>query len=319
MTASKRFDVTVVGELNLDLILYGLPAELAPERELLASGQTLTLGSSSAILAHNLAVLGSRVGFISRIGDDPLGQLSVDRLAAGGVDVSRVRKAGGSISTGLTVILHHSGFRNILTYPGTMFEMNFEDLDIEFLADSLHFHLSSFFLHRALQPRMRELFATMKARGLTTSLDVNDDPEDRWDSGVWDVLPYVDIFFLNAREIEKLTGKPDLDSGVARLAAAVPHVVVKLGAGGALIAHCDGTLRRAAAPANVVDVVGAGDSFDAGFLHQFVRGASLDLCLDFANLTGAFSTTRPGGTEAFRDPKALADFLERNWRSGVAQ
>ncbi|MGH9404870.1 MAG: carbohydrate kinase family protein [Terriglobia bacterium] len=319
MTSSKRFDVTVVGELNLDLILYGLPAEMAPERELLASGLTLTLGSSSAILAHNLAVLGSRVGFISRIGDDALGQLSVDHLSASGVDVSRVRKAGGPISTGLTVILPHSGFRNILTYPGTMFEMNFEDLDIEFLADSRHFHLSSFFLHRALQPRMRELFATMKARGLTTSLDVNDDPEDRWDSGIWDVLPYVDIFFLNARELEKLTGKPDLESGVARLAAAAPHVVVKLGADGALLAHSGGTLRRAAAPGNVVDVVGAGDSFDAGFIHQFVRGASLDLCLDFANLAGAFSTTRPGGTEAFRDAKRLEDFLERNWRSGVAQ
>lgn len=319
MASSKRFDVTVAGELNLDLILYGLPPELTPEREHLASGLTLTLGSSSAILAHNLAVLGSRVGFISRIGDDPLGQLSVDRLAASGVDVSRVRRVAGPTTTGLTVILPHSGFRNILTYPGTMFEMNFEDLDLDFLADSRHFHLSSFFLHRSLLPRTRELFAAMKAKGLTTSLDVNDDPEDQWDSGVWDVLPFVDIFFLNAREIEKLTGKPGLDSGVERLAAAVPHVVVKLGAGGALLAHRGETLRSPAVHADVVDVVGAGDSFDAGFLHQFVRGASLDICLDFANLSGAFSTTRPGGTEAFRDPQRLEAFLERNLRSGVAR
>lgn len=319
MTSPKRFDVTVAGELNLDLILYGLPPELTPEREHLASGLSLTLGSSSAILAHNLAALGSRVGFISRIGDDPLGQLSVERLATSGVDVSRVRRVSGSTSTGLTVILPRSGFRNICTYPGTMFEMNFEDLDLDFLADSRHFHLSSFFLHRALLPRTRELFAAMKARGLTTSLDVNDDPEDRWDSGVWNVLPYVDIFFLNARELEKITGKPDLPSGVARLADAVPNVVVKLGADGALLAHRGGTLRSPAVHANVVDVVGAGDSFDAGFLHQFVRGASLDLCLDFGDLTGAFSTTRPGGTEAFRDPQHLEAFLEKNWRSGVAR
>lgn len=319
MASSKHFDVTVVGELNLDLILYGLPSELTPEREHLASGLALTLGSSSAILAHNLAVLSSRVGFISRIGDDPLGQLSVDRLAAGGVDVSRVRKVAGPVSTGLTVILPHSGFRNIFTYPGTMFEMDFEDLDLDFLSDSRHFHLSSFFLHRALQPRIPELFAAMKSKGLTTSLDVNDDPDDRWDSGVWDVLPYVDVFFLNARELEKLTGKRGLESGIERIAAIVPHVVVKLGADGALLVHRGGTFRRAAAPVDVVDVVGAGDSFDAGFLHQFVRGAGLDLCLEFANLTGAFSTTRPGGTEAFRDPKHLEDFLEKNQRSGVAQ
>ena len=50
-----RFDVTIAGELNLDLILYGLPEQLAPERELLADRMMLTLGSSSAIVAHNLA------------------------------------------------------------------------------------------------------------------------------------------------------------------------------------------------------------------------------------------------------------------------
>src|SRR5712692_3311556 len=68
-----RFDITIAGELNLDLILYGLPETLVPERELLADRMMLTLGSSSAIVAHNLAALGSRVGFQSRIGDDPLG------------------------------------------------------------------------------------------------------------------------------------------------------------------------------------------------------------------------------------------------------
>jgi sugar/nucleoside kinase (ribokinase family) len=65
-----RFDVTIAGELNLDLILYGLPQELPPEREIVTNQMMLTLGSSSAIVAHNLAALGARVGFISRIGDD---------------------------------------------------------------------------------------------------------------------------------------------------------------------------------------------------------------------------------------------------------
>src|SRR6516165_2860376 len=181
MKNTPRFDVTVVGELNLDLILYGLPEELEPEHELLADRLTLTLGSSSAIFAHNLSVLGSRVGFISRTGDDPLGQNSLQWLAEGGVDVSRVRKVAGPVSTGLTVILQYAGHRNILTYPGTMFEMCFEDLDLEYLISARHFHLSSFFLHRSLHSRAIELFATLKKAGLTVSLDVNDDPTDQWD------------------------------------------------------------------------------------------------------------------------------------------
>ena len=85
-----RFDVTIAGELNLDLILYGLPEQLPPERELLADRMMLTLGASSAIVAHNLAALGSRVGFQSHIGDDQLGQIALDHLKQSGVDVSRV-------------------------------------------------------------------------------------------------------------------------------------------------------------------------------------------------------------------------------------
>ena len=148
-----HFDVTVAGELNLDLILYGLPLQLEPERELMAEGLALTLGSSSAIFANNLAVMGSKVGFISRIGEDPLREIALARLAAGGVDVSQVRKVAGPATTGLTVILPRQGCRNILTYPGTMQEMCFEDLNLDYLAGAKHFHLSSFFRHRALRPR----------------------------------------------------------------------------------------------------------------------------------------------------------------------
>ena len=145
-----RFDVTIAGELNLDLILYGLPELLPPERELLADRMMLTLGSSSAIVAHNLAALGSRVGFQSRIGDDPLGQIALERLQQGGVDVSHVRRVPGAITTGLTVILHHKEWRNILTYSGTIAELAWNDLDLDYLADSRHFHLSSYYLQKGL-------------------------------------------------------------------------------------------------------------------------------------------------------------------------
>jgi sugar/nucleoside kinase (ribokinase family) len=60
-----------------------------------------------------------------------------------------------------------------------------------------------------------------------------------------------------------------------------------------------------------VDTIGAGDSFDAGFLHQFVRGANIDDCLRYGNLTGALSTTRSGGTEAFREADYREAFLAK--------
>ena len=295
-----HFDVTIAGELNLDLILYGLPPELPRERELLADRMMLTLGSSSAIVAHNLACLGSRVGFQSRIGNDELGEIALKRLSESGVDTSLVRRAEDS-DTGLTVILQHDRWRNILTYSGAISEITICDLKFDDLADSRHFHLSSFYLQNRLRPDVPELFRRLKSAGLTISLDTNDDPEDRWADDVRDVLRHVDVFLPNEREACKIAKTDDLEIAIDWLSKMVPLVVVKLGPKGAIAKRGNESLQCPAVKVESVDPVGAGDSFDAGFLHQYVRGADLATCLAWGNLAGALSTTRPGGTEAFRD------------------
>src|SRR5689334_2531525 len=187
-----RFDVTIAGELNLDLILYGLPEALPPERELLASDMVVTLGSSSAIVAHNLAALGSKVGFTSCVGNDDFGNVAIERLATAGVDVSTVRVLE-SKKTGMTVILPRTEWRNILTFPGTIAELNTEHLDFDFLASARHFHLSSYFLQSRLQSAIPDLLKKLKSAGLTISLDTNDDPADEWRGGIEEVLPLVDV------------------------------------------------------------------------------------------------------------------------------
>jgi sugar/nucleoside kinase (ribokinase family) len=307
-----RFDVTIAGELNLDLILYGLPDELPPERELLADRMMLTLGGSSAILAHNLAALGSRVGFQSRIGDDDLGQSALLPLQQRGVDVSCIRKVPGAIKTGLTVILQREAWRNMVTYSGTIAELIWDDLDFAYLTDSRHFHVSSFYLQGGLRPRVPELFRKMKEAGLTVSLDTNDDPDDSWGGGLLDALRYVDVFLPNEREVQKAAGVNDLEAAVKKLATIVPLVVVKLGREGAMAQRGTERFVSPARRVEAVDAVGAGDSFDAGFLHQFVRGADLPTCLAAGNLAGAFSTTRPGGTEAFRDSAYREQFYNEH-------
>jgi sugar/nucleoside kinase (ribokinase family) len=301
------FDVTIAGELNLDLILYGLPEELPPERELVADRMVLTLGSSSAIVAHNLAALGNRVGFISCVGEDHFGQAALERLASAGVDVARVYRSA-SLQTGLTVILPRAGWRNILTYLGAISELTLDHLDFGYLSTSRHFHLSSFYLQRRLRPHVPELFARLKAAGLTLSLDPNDDPEEQW-NGIEEALRYVDVFLPNIREAKRIVGTDDLDEAIRRLAETVPLVVVKCGAEGALAQRGRERITAPALSIQAIDPVGAGDSFDAGFLHEFVRGKDLATCLATGNLAGALSTTRPGGTEAFRDREHLDRFL----------
>jgi sugar/nucleoside kinase (ribokinase family) len=301
-------DVCVVGEINPDLILYGLPKELKAEREVLIDGFRLTLGSSSAIFAHNLSALGTRVGMISKIGGDPLGKMALDRLAISGVDVSRVSRSSDT-GTGLTVILAHPGERIILTYPGTMFQLSYGDLDFDYIFSSRHLHLSSFFLHRALRPKIGELFRQAKSKGLTTSLDTNDDPENQWCQDLLDVLQFVDVFFPNEREAKEIARTDDLSQAIERLAQLCPLVAVKLGPEGALLREGVKEWRLPGMKVKSIDAVGAGDSFDAGFIHRFMEGGSREECLTYANVAGAFSTTRAGGTEAFHDRESMTRFF----------
>lgn len=303
-----KFDVSVVGELNLDLILSGLPPKLELEREHLAKDLTITLGSSSAIFTHNLALLGNRVGFSSAIGSDALGEIALQFLRDSGTDVSGVRKFDGKL-TGLTTILPAGSQRYILTYPGTMFEMAFEHLDLDTILDARHLHLSSYYLHRALRPQIPELFRAAKAAGLTTSLDTNDDPEDVWADDLRNVLPFVDVLLPNEREACKIAHTEDAERAMEILAEQVPLLVVKRGRAGAVARRGNERFQVGAFAVESVDSVGAGDSFDAGFLHQFIRGKGVEECLKFGSLTGALSTTRAGGIEAFRDGGHREKFL----------
>ena len=305
----KRFDISVVGELNADLILYGLPPKLELEREHLASDFSMTLGSSSAIFAHNISLLGSRVGFTSCIGSDPLGKFCVDRLSESGVDISGVKTLSGE-NTGVTVILPSAKQRHILTYLGTTQNLQLAHLDFSYLRSASHFHLSSFFLLRALRPNLPELFLQMKQAGLTTSLDTNDDPENLWADDVKSVLKNVDVFLPNEEEARKLTGASDVHSALDALSQIVPIVVIKCGSQGAIAKRGHERFRAAAVSTQPVDTVGAGDSFNAGFLHKFILGANLQDCLEYGNATACLSTTRAGGTEAFRDRRHCEEFLK---------
>jgi sugar/nucleoside kinase (ribokinase family) len=308
------FDITIAGETNLDLILYGLPEEMPTERELLGSGFKVTLGGSSSILAYNLAALGARVGFISRIGNDEMGEIALARLGEGGVDLSHIASQQ-RVGTGVTLLLPHGRRRHILTYLGAMAEMTVADLDLAYLTSSRHFHLSSLFLQTGLQPGLPKLFDQLKQAGLTLSLDTNDDPTGEWGGVLDQLLDRIDLLLPNEDEILKISGKPTLEQALDTLAQRVPLIVVKCGSRGAVVQR--GSQRDWVAPvrvdpADLIDTIGAGDSFNAGFLTSYLNGDDPLRAAALGNVTGALSTLRPGGTEAYRDTELRDAFLKQH-------
>jgi sugar/nucleoside kinase (ribokinase family) len=241
--------------------------------------------------------------------------MAAERLSAAGVDISRMKEGAGKTSTGLTVVLPYPQHRYILTYPGTMFEMQYSDIDLDYLRGARHFHLSSFYLHRALRPQIMNLFRQAKQAGLTTSLDTNDDPENQWAQDLLEVLPYVDIFLPNEREAKNIANADDLTEALNLLAGRSKVVVVKRGSGAAICRSGHEQWSLAPPKIQVVDDIGAGDTFDAGFIHAYLLGAELEDCLAFANLAAAYSVTNRGGTEAFRDRGGLFAFIRQHWSS----
>jgi sugar/nucleoside kinase (ribokinase family) len=304
----KPLDICIVGETNLDLVLYGLPEEMPVERELLGSGFEMTLGGSSSILTHNLAVLGTQVGFVSEVGNDAMGDIAQGYLKGSGVDLSHFRQKAGA-KTGVTLLLPHGKKRHILTYPGVMSELRVEDLDLAYLTSARHFHLSSLFLQTGLHPGLPQLFDDLRSAGLTVSLDTNDDPTGAW-HGVLDLLlDKVDILLPNEDELLQIADAATTEQALDKLAPRLPLIVVKCGTRGALVQR--GKERKWVPPCVVepVDTIGAGDSFNAGFLNAWLAGEDPMRAAAMGNLTGALSTLRPGGVEAHRDVPLRTQFL----------
>ena len=112
---------------------------------------------------------------------------------------------------------------------------------------------------------LSELFRKAKKLGLTTSFDMQWDPHETWKLDIADVLPNVDVFLPNEKELMFLTGKENLDDAINSIKAYTNILVVKRGNKGSLVHHKEQLIDLPAfLNDQVTDAIGAGDSFNAG-------------------------------------------------------
>ena len=295
----EQTDVLVVGELNVDILLDQVAGFPVVGQEILADKMLLTLGSSSAIFASNIAALGSTATFCGALGNDLFGKFILKELQSKKVDTRFVVESTGH-QTGLTMILNYDQDRANVTYGGAMNHLSINDIPLHALHQFRHLHVSSYFLQSALRVDITRLFATAREAGLSTSLDLQWDPANQWDFPYKECLPHVDFFLPNEKELLCLTGQSEVQDAIDWLSSFANTIVVKKGINGAT-AYSDNEVLHADAYINghFVDAIGAGDSFNAGFINGFLKGYDLSECLRLANLAGAINTTAAGGTTAF--------------------
>jgi sugar/nucleoside kinase (ribokinase family) len=301
MTPKHAFDILVAGEINPDLILSGNVTPEFGQVEKLVDSADLTVGSSSAIFACGAARLGLKVAFVGVCGADIFGRFMLDELSRRGVDVEAAI-VDPTQPTGLSVILNRTGGgaqgdRAILTHVGAINRLRAEQVTRALLQKARHLHVASYFLQTALRPGLPELFRAAHQLGLTTSLDTNWDPSGTW-MGFDELLGQVDVFLPNQNEALAISRASTLETALQILSHKCRVVAVKCGKNGALAQRGDEGARAAALPVQVIDTVGAGDSFDAGFLCGWLNGWSLEKTLALAAACGSLSTRAPGGTSA---------------------
>jgi sugar/nucleoside kinase (ribokinase family) len=311
----REYDILVIGELNVDIILSG--TDLEPgfgQAEKLVQDASLTLGSSSAIFACGASRLGLKVAYAGKVGDDVFGHFMINTLQERGVDTSPV-VIDSSIKTGLTLHLSRPTDRAMLTYLGSIAAFRPEELDKSLFTRTRHIHVGSYFLQTGIQAHLSSLFAEARQSGVTVSLDPGWDPAENWNNGLHKTLRQVDIFLPNHQEAIAIARSISIQQAVESLTGLVPLLVVKLGAEGAMAAS-----RQSGVPVDhrchgfqveTVETTGAGDSFDAGFLYGYLNGFSIQESLRWACAVGALSTTRIGGIEGQPEVQEVAHLVKR--------
>lgn len=309
--------VAIVGDVYVDVLAKVQELPVWGE-DRAASTALLSPGGSTANTARFLGALdeSTRVTLFSAIGDDSAGAYFRSELQKEGCvacdEASLVALPG--VPTAVCIVLSGPADRGFVSCNASNGAITPAILSRERLLAHGHCHFGGFFNLPGLHtPDVVELARELRAAGVTITLDTQYDISGAWDGGgtLDALLQLVDAFMPNELEAMGVaregSAERALDAILARMRPGA-LAIVKVGARGALAARAaadgSGQVERwheRPPPVEVVDPTGAGDAFNASFIHAFVRGRPVDECLRAGCVGGALSVSRLGGCDGVRE------------------
>ncbi len=305
---ARPFDVLAVSDMCVDVVLTGNVRPQFHQVEQIIGDCSLELGGSANIFAAQLAKLGAHAGVLGWIGKDLFGDFCLQQLKNCRVDTTWVRRHP-DLKTGIGFALAEPDDRAILTYMGTIDATQPAHLNKNILTTCRHWHIASFFLLTSLRSSWHSWLRKCRSSGVTTSLDTNWDPQNQW-ADVLELLPHIDIFFPNEAEALAITRSSDVYSAAKTLAAGGSLIVLKRGEKGVLVQQRERSwelppITVAAKPLEIIDSTGAGDNFDAGFLHAWLNGKNIEACVQLGQRCAVSSLAALGGIRGQLKQKSL--------------
>lgn len=293
-TPPRAGAVLNLGRIYCDMVFRGLDGMPQLGRELFARDFAITPGGGALITAAHLAALGRHSALLARFGTDALSSALFGEIDELGLDLQfldRHETAGPQ----LTVVMVHDGDRAFLSRrAGHARPAGFETA----LAapEVAHLHIAEY----ATLHEMPDAIGKAKVHGLTVSLDPSWDDALIRDPMFFERAAGVDIFLPNMEEAEALTGEADPEAALAVLRRHFPIVALKRGGEGAILAAGSETIQLQSPTVSVVDTTGAGDAFNAGFIHAWLNGVDTSAALAAAIDAGTRSVQASGGTGSIR-------------------
>lgn len=310
MAADAPVPIALIGDIYVDLLckVTELP-EWGEDR--LASTTLLSPGGSTANSARFLGALGGvAVRLFAAVGDDAFGKHFLEQLAAeccvvtdGSVAVLK------GVPTSVCVVLSGPSDRAFVSCNSANSMLEPAMLSLDALLAHRHVHIGGFFnLPKMHVPELCDLVRALRERGVSLSLDAQHDITCKWDGNgmLGDLLKEVDVFMPNEKEAQAVGGASTPEAALEALCARMRPgalALVKVGPRGVLAGRA-GTGERwhvGSPEVQVLDTTGAGDAFNAGFLHAYVRGRAVEACLREGTAAGALAVQRLGGCERVRE------------------
>ncbi len=318
-------DIIVMGDINVDVI-FTIPAYPVPGTEAVATSVEMHTGGSAVNTAIALAKMDMDVGFIGRIGQDPLANITLLDLEQAGVDCSQIQR-DSKVGTGLIFIaVSVDGERTMFAARGANVFTELKEIDPDYFTNCRWIHLSSysFLAHHQYETMLTALDIAENSPYTRVSLDIATEPALRARSRIMEILPRLDIIIPNETEVSILGEGHSVEASLDYLLneQGAKAIVTKLGSQGCLLAVGDKRVVLPSFNVKAIDTTGAGDSFNAGVVLGRLIGLSWEAAAALGNSMGGFASTKEGAGAQFINRNEISRLVEKHlfkdeWQSNL--
>lgn len=315
----RPLDVVCVGAAIVDVPLQPVSKDIFDSESYPLDQISMTIGGDAINESTIISRLGHKVGLVSMVGTDIVGNYILDHCRREGIDTKGIRQRRGidtSINVGLVTA---DGERTFVTNRnGSLWKMNIDDVDLSLIGRGKVLSMASFFNNPRLDnAALVQIFKAAKAADMIITADMIKPRLSETFDDIAEALSYVDYFFPNCDEARLMTGEDDINLVAKKiLAYGVQNVIIKIGKRGVYIASQDGAQMIVPAMRGItaIDTIGAGDNFASGFITGLLENKSLAECGAYGNVAASLAITSIGATTGVRSRKLFDDQLAEYWR-----